>query len=76
VTSVPLNSGVLLPAAVGGERIMVRNSGANSLNVYPQASAQINSLGNGGGFTLPIGSFIEYVAVSATQWYTPNATFA
>jgi hypothetical protein len=76
VTSVPLNSGVLLPAAVGGERIMVRNSGANSLNVYPQASAQINSLGNGGAFALPIGAFLEYIAVSSTQWYTPNATFA
>jgi hypothetical protein len=76
VTSVPLNSGVLLPVAVGGMRIMIRNSGANSLNVYPQASAQINSLGNGGGFTLPVGAFLEYVAVSATQWYTPNATFA
>jgi hypothetical protein len=76
VTSVPLNSGVLLPTAVGGERIMVRNSGANALNVYPQATAQINALGNGGGFTLPVGAFLEYVAVSATQWYTPNSTFA
>ena len=68
--------GVRLPAATPGMRVLIRNSGANALRVYPALGAQINTLGTNVQFSLDIGATLEYVAFSATQWYTVNATFA
>ena len=68
--------GVRLPSATPGMRVLIRNSGANALRVYPAAGAQINTLGTNVQFSLDIGATLEYVAFSATQWYTVNATFA
>ncbi len=76
VTTVAANSGVRLPAATPGMRVMVRNGTATTLRVYPATGAQINTLGNNVGLTLETLANIEFVAFTATQWYTVNATFA
>jgi hypothetical protein len=77
VTTVPANSGVRLPAAVAGMRIIVRNGTASTiLRVYPAGGGQINALGANVAFQLDGSANIEFVAFSTTQWYTVNATYA
>lgn len=45
VSVTPANSGVIIPALVGGQvPILVWNYGANSLNVYPPVGSAIDSL--------------------------------
>jgi hypothetical protein len=76
VTSVAANTGVRLPVAVAGMRIIVRNSSATNLNVYPNTGAQIQSLGTNVAMVLVAATMLEYVAVSATQWYLMNNVYA
>jgi hypothetical protein len=76
ITTVPANSGVIFPAAVPGMRILVRNNTVTSVRVYPAVGGQINTLGTNVGFVLDRDANLEFVAFSATQWYTVNATFA
>jgi hypothetical protein len=77
VTTVPASSGVILPAATPGMRVMVRNGTSSTiLRVYPNSGAQLNTLGANVGLQLEGQANIEFVAFTATQWYTVNATFA
>lgn len=76
VTVVAAATGVRLPVAVAGVMIIVRNSGLNNLNVYPNTGAQIQSLGANVAMVLVPAAMLEYVAVSATQWYLMNSVFA
>jgi hypothetical protein len=76
VTTVAANSGVRLPVAVAGMRIIVRNSSATNLNVYPNTGAQIQTLGTNVAMVLIAATMLEYVAVSATQWYLMNNVYA
>lgn len=64
-------TGVLLPVAVPGVRVLVRNSDATTtLNIYPASGAQINALAANTALTLAAGETIELFAISATQWYS------
>jgi hypothetical protein len=76
ITTVPANSGVILPAATPGMRVLIRNNTLTSLRVYPGSGGQINTLGNNVGFVLDRDANLEFVAFTTTQWYTVNATFA
>jgi hypothetical protein len=76
ITTVPASSGVILPAATPGMRVMVRNATATTVRVYPNSGAQINTLGTNVQLSLETLANIEFVAFSTTQWYTVNATFA
>jgi hypothetical protein len=76
VTTVSANTGVRFPSPTLGTRIIVRNGGANTLRVYPNVGAQINTAGNNVGFLLGTGVTLEFISFSTTQWYTVNATFA
>jgi len=77
VSTVAAGTGVSLMPTTGGMSIIVVNTGANALNVYPDsASAQIDSLGVGTAFSLPVGARIMFFSVSSTQWYTLNATYS
>ena len=76
VTTVAASTGVRLPAATAGMRIMIRNGGANDLSVYPDSGAAINSAGANNPVTLGVGAFAEYVAITATQWYFVTPVFA
>ena len=71
-----VNQGVIFPFRVAGHRIIVRNSTAVTIKVYPNSGAQINTLGSNIGFDIPTLSVLEFVCFSSTQWYTLNSTFA
>ncbi len=64
-------AGVILPTAVAGMRILVRNSdSADTLSIYPATGGTINALSANAAFTLAAGSTTELMATTATQWYT------
>lgn len=46
VTTVAASTGVRLPAAVAGTRVVVFNSGANTLAVYPISGSSMNGTAN------------------------------
>lgn len=73
ITTVPASTGVVLPAAIIGLRIVVRNAGANALNVYPATGAQINALGINAAYSLATNTSIEFFCTTGGgtgQWYT------
>jgi hypothetical protein len=76
VVTAGTNFGVRLPVAVAGMRIIVRNSSAVNLSVYPNTGAQIQTLGTNVAMVLVAATMLEYVAVSATQWYLMNNVYA
>ena len=76
ITTVPASSGVILPVATPGMRVMIRNATITTVRVYPNSGAQINTLGTNVQLSLETLANIEFVAFSTTQWYTVNATFA
>ncbi|MFH0983663.1 MAG: hypothetical protein V2A79_19275 [Planctomycetota bacterium] len=63
-------AGVVLPVAVVGRKIIVKNTVANAnLLVYPASGAQINALGSNVAMTVPFGGMVEFLASSTTLWY-------
>jgi hypothetical protein len=76
ITTTDPGTGVRLPTAVAGTRLLVFNNGGNVAAVYPATGAAINGLGTDIAFSLEVGARLEFVAVTATQWYTMNATYA
>ena len=76
VTTVDAGTGVKLPTAVAGTRLLIFNNGLNVAAVYPDTGADINGLGTDVAFSLDIGARLEFVAITTTQWYTMNATYA
>lgn len=81
-TTVPVNSGVKLPVAVAGYRIIIRNNSANTLRVYPNTGANINGGTINVAVTLGNSAAVEYFcSTSAVSnvggiWYTLNSTYA
>ena len=76
LTTVDALTGVKLPTAVAGTRLLVFNNGVNTALVYPASGADINGLGTNIAFSLDVGAKLEFVAITTTQWYTMNATYA
>jgi hypothetical protein len=76
VTTTAASTGVRFPVAIPGMRLIVRNSGANTLAVYPATGATINALATNAAYSLGVSAMIEFVAMSATNWYTMGATYA
>ena len=82
VSTVNVNSGVILPIAVAGYRIIIRNNAANTLNVYPNIDATINSGSINIPVTLTSAAAVEYFCSTSAAsnvggiWYTLNSTFA
>jgi hypothetical protein len=56
--------------------IYITNSSANGLNVFPATGAAINGGGANAGIVQGAGGTLNYIASSATQWYTVGATYA
>jgi len=69
-------NGVLLPTAVAGIVLIVNNTSANTLNVYPATGGAVNSGSTNAAYSHVSGASIQYYATSGTQWYTVGATFA
>lgn len=63
-------SGVTLPTATAGRRIVIVNKGANAVNVYPATGATIDALASNAAISLPVGQLMEFNASSTTQWYS------
>jgi hypothetical protein len=76
VSTVTSGSGVVLPTATAGMAIVVVNTSANSLLVYPATGATINSLATNSGYSHVTLATLQYIAISNTQWYTVGASYA
>ena len=63
-------SGITLPTATTGRRIIVVNKGANAVNVYPAIGAAIDASATNAAVSLPVSGYIEFNASSGTQWYS------
>ena len=75
VSTVASGAGVALPTGLAGIRVTLINTSANALLVYPASGGAINSLATNASYSLPASGRLEFVCVSATQWYTLNATY-
>ena len=76
VSTVSAGQGVVMPTTTAGMRIIVMNTSATALNVYPATGGAINSGATNAAYSLAAGGRLEFIATSTTQWYTLNATFA
>ena len=77
VSTVASGAGVVLPTAVAGMCVHLINTAANALLVYPASGGKINALATDAAYSIPASSnMLQFVAVSATQWYTAGATYA
>lgn len=76
VSTVSADAGVILPSAVAGMVIIINNTSANTLNVYPASGATINSLAMNSAYSHVTGASLQYYATSSTQWYTVGASYA
>lgn len=70
VTTAASGTGVVLPTATTGRRVIVVNKGANALNIYPATGAAIDALGTNTALSLPVSGWLEVNASSTTQWYS------
>lgn len=64
------NSGVRLPNAIAGMSIVVINTTANLIFVYPSSGASINTSAINERFIQDARLTTQYIAVSNTKWYT------
>lgn len=63
-------SGVTLPTAVAGRRIMIVNKGANPVNVFPASGASIDALAANASVQMSVDAVMEFNASSSTLWYS------
>lgn len=63
-------SGVTLPTATQGRRIVVVNKGANPVNIYPATGGTIDALAANASIQLAVNGVMEFNASSTTQWYS------
>jgi hypothetical protein len=73
VTTVPASSGVKLPVAEAGMRIIVRNSTSTALNVYPNTGAAIEPALANAPYTLNATTSMEFFCSTgggSGQWFT------
>jgi hypothetical protein len=68
-------NGVVLPTAVAGMVLIVNNTSANTLNVYPASGGVINSGSTNAAYSHVSNASLQYYATSSTQWYTVGATY-
>lgn len=70
ITTAANPSGVTLPTATVGRRVIVVNKGTNPINIYPATGAAIDGLGTNAAISLIVSGWIEFNASSTTQWYS------
>ena len=68
-------NGVLLPTAVAGMVIIINNTSATTLNVYPATGAAINTGAANAAYSHIASASLQYYAPTTTQWYTVGATY-
>jgi hypothetical protein len=70
VTTVASSTGVKLPTATAGRRIVIVNKGANTLSIYPATGGTIDALSANAAIQIAANGSIEIMASSSTQWYS------
>jgi hypothetical protein len=70
INTAAAGSGVILPTATTGRRIIVVNRGANTVNVYPATSSSIDALAVNAPITLPVAGVLIFNAASVALWYS------
>lgn len=65
-----LHDSVLLPKAIAGSRVVVRNDGAAGLDMFGKGTDTINGVATGTATTLAAAKAIELVCVTAGAWFT------
>ena len=71
VTGATGTNGVVLPAAVPGRVVIIKNTAAAAaLLVYPPVGGQINALAANAAFSMGNLTAVTLVASSATQWFS------
>lgn len=63
-------SGVTLPTATAGRKVIVVNKGANTVNIYPASGSAIDALATNASIALPVNTVLEFNAASTTLWYS------
>lgn len=61
---------VVLPTAVAGMSVVIRNASANILNVFPATGASIDTLAINTANTVSANTTAQYWAISTTKWYS------
>lgn len=61
---------VLLPKAIAGSRVTVRNDGAAALNIFGKGTDTINGVATGTATSLAAAKCIELVCWTAGAWFT------
>lgn len=75
ITTAASGTGVVLPTATVGRRIIVVNKGANAVLVYGAGASAIDTALS--SISIPVAGWMEFNASSITQWYsTYNITAA
>ena len=70
VSTTAASTGVRLMLPESGSGVVVINSGANALLVYPGTGAQINALtATTGGFSVAAGGRALFVGTGSANWY-------
>jgi uncharacterized membrane protein len=64
------DKGVRLPTAVAGAVVIVKNTAAGALKIYPATGAAINAVAADGAYSITNLTSTVLVASSATQWYS------
>jgi hypothetical protein len=62
--------GVRLPTAVAGMVVIVKNTAAGALKIYPATGGAINAVAADGAYSITNLTSTLLVASSATQWYS------
>jgi len=70
ITTAAASSGVVLPTATAGRRVVIVNKGANTLTIYPASGGYIDALALNAGIQLAANGTMELMASSTTQWYS------
>lgn len=70
VTTTAASTGVVLMAPEQGSQVVVINSGANALLVYPSTGAAINALtATTAGFSVAAGGRALFIGTSSANWF-------
>ena len=62
--------GVILPTAVAGMVIIVKNTAAGALKIYPATGGAVNAVAANGAYSITNVTSSMLEAASTTQWYS------
>jgi hypothetical protein len=69
-------SGVTLPKASVGRRVIIANKGTNAINAYPASGDTFDALSVNISIQIPVSGIMEFNASTTSQWYSSgNSTF-